>query len=95
MLFLFGTFDPSSRVSESKTLFLRYLKPSGDSHLESPEPATNTSSSGRGEDEGETSGATSGEDVWGTPTSGGEFEEEIGGENSTISVSQPQALVDI
>lgn len=71
-----------------QNLFLRYLKPSGDNHLDSPpDPGTNTSSSGRGDDEGETSGATSGEEVWGTPTSGGEFEEELVGESSALSVS--------
>lgn len=68
-------------------MFLRYLKPSGENNLESPDYGTNTSSSGRGEDEGETSGATSGEDVWGTPTSGGDYEEELVGESSTLSVS--------
>jgi hypothetical protein len=56
----------------------RYLRPTADSQQQpvsgdSP-PDPNTASSG---DECSTSAATSGEEVWGTPTSGGEMDEEL------------------
>jgi hypothetical protein len=56
----------------------RYLRPAADAQQQptcgdSP-PDPNTTSSG---DECSTSAATSGEEVWGTPTSGGELDEEL------------------
>ncbi|CAG2064461.1 unnamed protein product, partial [Timema podura] len=57
----------------SSSLARRYLRPTA----ESP-PEQNTTSCGTGElDECDTSVGTSGEEVWGTPTSGGDLDEEL------------------
>ncbi|XP_033610256.1 uncharacterized protein LOC111871707 isoform X3 [Cryptotermes secundus] len=72
---LFERLGEDSRAA----MFLdRYLRPTADTQQQpvcgdSP-PDPNTTSSG---DECSTSAATSGEEVWGTPTSGGELDEEL------------------
>ena len=74
----------------------RYLRPTADiqqqqqpARGDSP-PDPTTTSSGGAEDECSTSAATSGEEVWGTPTSGGELDEELAfpaaGEPTVVTV---------
>ena len=70
----------STQSSSANSCFVcgRYLRPTADSQQppacgDSP-PDPNTTSSG---DECSNSAATSGEEVWGTPTSGGELDEEL------------------
>ncbi|KAK6641785.1 hypothetical protein RUM44_013500 [Polyplax serrata] len=78
--------SPDNSVTVRKTTFLeRYFKPSGENNLESSDVGTNASSLTR-DDEGETSGATSGEEVWGTPTSGGDFDDDLAAESGTFSI---------
>jgi hypothetical protein len=67
--------------------WVRYLRPTVETQQQpscgDSQPDPNTTSSG---DECSTSAATSGEEVWGTPTSGGELDEELVFP-STVSVS--------
>ena len=84
-----------SIINVTVTFFYRYLRPTVDvqqqqqpARGESPPDATTTSSGGA-EDECSTSAATSGEEVWGTPTSGGELDEELAfptGETTVVTV---------
>ncbi|XP_069696401.1 uncharacterized protein PsGEF [Periplaneta americana] len=74
-------FERLGEDSRAAAFFDRYLRPTAESPQQpvrgdSP-PDPNTASSGGAEDECSTSAATSGEEVWGTPTSGGELDEEL------------------
>lgn len=63
-----GLFNPEVLIS-CVNFFCRYLK------------TTETAVNGDDLQEDETSGATSGEEIWGTPTSGGEMEDPLSSPN--------------